>query len=93
MDRKFKTTTYFANEPQLIPASAGGSIVNAIEFYNPTTIGGVANTVVAFVNGREIPVGSAFSISGNRDEADFSKYQLTFSATGGQVIVTRKIYE
>ena len=82
MDRNYKNEVYQCVAAEIIPSDC-----NAIEFYNPST------TVTATINLRAVPPGTAWSITGHKNEKDTTKYQVSFSAAGGKLIVTRKYYQ
>lgn len=58
---------------------------NDILFFNDTN-------ATVFLEGFPIPTGQTLSISGNADEINVSKYQLSFGIAVGTVYVIRKKY-
>lgn len=88
LQRKYKNEPFFVDSAQIIPSNC-----NAIEFRNPQKIAGVANTVTATINLRDLPPGNSWSIAGGKGEIDLTQYKVSFDAAGGVLIVTRKYYQ
>src|SRR5258706_12532009 len=85
VDRKFKAEDVSVH-------SVSGELIHsncaAIEFYVQT-----GSTTPAFINGREIAVGAAWSPPTEKNEMDCSKYKYTFDITlAFTLIVTKKNY-
>lgn len=77
--RKYVTET----EAYSSEGSDVDSMCNDILFYN-----GTAGTV--FVNGFPVASGGTYTINGNQDEINVTKYRIAFNGNAGSVYVTRK---